>query len=36
VSNEDTGGTSEPNAFLAHILRFLETPQYCLSTTELT
>jgi predicted SPOUT superfamily RNA methylase MTH1 len=28
VPNEETGGISEPNAFLAHVLQFLETPQY--------
>lgn len=27
VPTQDTGGISEPNAFLAHILKFLETPQ---------
>lgn len=30
TSTEDTGGISEPNSFLAHVLRFLETPQYSL------
>jgi predicted SPOUT superfamily RNA methylase MTH1 len=24
----DQGGISEPNEFLAHVLQFLETPQY--------
>jgi methyltransferase len=28
VPTEDTGGISEPNTFLTHILQFLETPQY--------
>ena len=27
VPTEDSGGISEPNTFLAHVLRFLETPQ---------
>jgi predicted SPOUT superfamily RNA methylase MTH1 len=27
VPTGDTGGISEPNAFLVHILQFLETPQ---------
>jgi predicted SPOUT superfamily RNA methylase MTH1 len=31
VPNEETGGISEPNAFLAHVLQFLETPQYIYS-----
>jgi predicted SPOUT superfamily RNA methylase MTH1 len=31
VSNEDTGGISEPNSFLAHILQFLESPPYTMS-----
>jgi predicted SPOUT superfamily RNA methylase MTH1 len=28
VPAEETGGISEPNSFLAHVLQFLETPQY--------
>jgi predicted SPOUT superfamily RNA methylase MTH1 len=28
VPPEEEGGISEPNAFLAHVLEFLETPQY--------
>jgi predicted SPOUT superfamily RNA methylase MTH1 len=30
VPSEEQGGISEPNTFLAHILQFLETPQYLL------
>lgn len=30
VPAEETGGISEPNTFLAHVLQFLETPQYIL------
>jgi methyltransferase len=36
VPTEDTGGISEPNSFLAHVLQFLETPQYALTYTGLT
>jgi hypothetical protein len=33
VPTEEQGGISEPNAFLAHLLQFLETPQYIPSIT---
>ena len=35
VPTEEQGGISEPNTFLAHILQFLETPQYSPLTVSL-
>ena len=33
---DDIGGISEPNAFLVHLLQFLETPPYSTALSSLT
>lgn len=33
---DDTGGISEPNSFLVHLLQFLETPPYSTALSFLT